>query len=183
VRELTYAHIVDRLLCYLVMIVGCVFEIDPELIPDSKIRMSEVVACGSLEEMLRQRAHLAASDLSFSTTKLIATALSVPGVAEDSASDARERLGTVVAVRNLLVHHSGIVHAKFVREQPQYADLLGQRFPIDGASIESLTDLAHDVRETIDSAMQDKYGVSAALLLKVADEYRDRANVNDSTDG
>ncbi len=183
IHEFAYGHIVDRFLYYLVMIVECVYEVDPALIPDSKIRMSEVVACGSIEEMLKQRARLAAADLSFSSPKLISTALAVAGVSKDAAAEAQSSLGQAVAIRNLLVHHSGIVNERFVREYPQHADLLGKAFPVDGYAIETLTGLVHDLRKTIDSAMQVRYGISVAGLLKVANEYWDQVGASNVGDG
>jgi regulator of protease activity HflC (stomatin/prohibitin superfamily) len=162
IRELVYCRVVDRFLYYLYLIARCVYEVDSSLVPDVRVRISSVVAAGTVDELLRQRARIAATELSFDAPKMLRTVLDLAGVDAGLAADAISDLEPAIAARNVLVHHNGIANEKYVQFYPAHA--VGDPIKVDDASLKSLMAIVHEVRADIDSAMQERHGVSAAGL-------------------
>lgn len=168
IRELVYCRVVDRFLYYIKMIVQCIFEARPELLPqNAKVRVSDVVGAGSIEKLMLARAEIEARALSFRSDDLLDKAWALLGLESSTRIGVQES----VALRNLLVHHNGLVTEDMANRYGAYRDMRGRSVTISEPVLDSLMESIDTLRDQIDERLQERYGFSAARTLEIADEY------------
>lgn len=166
VRQMTFCRMADSLLSYLGEIIHLIAVQTPDILKtNEQMSVADVLGNATRDDLVAWLAERKGSRLSRAAYSQLIDFVSVKLGASAFDDDAqKERMDLYVEVRNLFVHHRGVVHRRFAERWRLAEDRVDKVYDLDQSFVRRAADDIFAVTTNVDRIAVERFGVAPAIF-------------------